>query len=130
MAADKTPATSSISVLDDALGQLVGLADVPGQAKSHLQHSKRSLGRMGGSLESAREAFRPLSHAMLKAATLARGDKTAIHLVHMFCPMVPGGGGDWMQPGGDLVNPYWGAEMLGCGEVVRDLSLSIEVNEE
>ncbi len=40
--------------------------------------------------------------------------------------MVPGNGGDWMQPGGELVNPYWGSEMLTCGEVVRDLAVGSE----
>jgi Cu(I)/Ag(I) efflux system membrane fusion protein len=35
--------------------------------------------------------------------------------------MVPGNGGDWMQPGGELANPYWGIEMLTCGELVSDL---------
>jgi Cu(I)/Ag(I) efflux system membrane fusion protein len=38
--------------------------------------------------------------------------------------MVPGGGGDWMQPGGELANPYWGDEMLRCGEVVRDMAVA------
>ncbi len=78
---------------------------------------------MDGSLETAREAYRSVSHAMLKAATAARGPKTAQQLTHYYCPMVPGGGGDWMQPGGDLANPYWGSEMLTCGEVVNDISV-------
>jgi Cu(I)/Ag(I) efflux system membrane fusion protein len=37
--------------------------------------------------------------------------------------MVPGGGGDWMQPGGDLQNPYWGSEMLTCGELVEEMGV-------
>jgi len=48
---------------------------------------------------------------MLRAATVARGPKTAVKLTLYYCPMVPGGA-DWMQPGGDLANPYWGSEML------------------
>lgn len=79
---------------------------------------------MDGSLETAREAYRSVSHAMLHAATVARGPKTAKQLTHYYCPMVPGGGGDWMQPGGELANPYWGDEMLRCGEVVRDMALA------
>lgn len=74
-------------------------------------------------MEAARDGFRPLSHSLLKTATLVRGEKTANKLVHMFCPMVPGGGGDWMQPDGDVINPYWGTEMLSCGETVRNMAM-------
>jgi Cu(I)/Ag(I) efflux system membrane fusion protein len=35
--------------------------------------------------------------------------------------MVPGGGGDWLQAGGELLNPYFGSQMLHCGEKVREL---------
>jgi hypothetical protein len=34
--------------------------------------------------------------------------------------MVPGGGGDWLQPGGELANPYFGNQMLRCGETVSE----------
>jgi Cu(I)/Ag(I) efflux system membrane fusion protein len=34
--------------------------------------------------------------------------------------MVPDGGGDWLQPGGELANPYFGSEMLRCGEKVSE----------
>jgi Cu(I)/Ag(I) efflux system membrane fusion protein len=30
-----------------------------------------------------------------------------------------------MQPGGELQNPYWGSEMLTCGEVVRDMAMPV-----
>ena len=61
---------------------------------------------------------------MLLAATETRGPQTAQKLVHYYCPMVPGGGGDWMQPEEEPANPYWGSEMLRCGELVEQLSLS------
>ena len=35
--------------------------------------------------------------------------------------LVKGGGGDWLQSGGELFNPYFGSEMLYCGEKVQDL---------
>ena len=124
LAADRTPPPVAVNTLDDALGQLVGMADVPDDAQRHLQRAKRATPRLGGSLEEAREGFRPLSHAMLKAATFARGNQTAEKLVHYHCSMVPGNGGDWLQPGGKLFNPYWGDEMLHCGEVVGNLATS------
>lgn len=129
LAADQIPPPVVLNSLDDALGQLVELPDVPDSAQSHLQAAKRSVARMGESLEKSRDGFRPLSHALLHAATLTRGDKTADKLLHMFCPMVPGGGGDWMQREVELVNPYWGSEMLHCGEVVNDLAVTSEETE-
>jgi hypothetical protein len=33
--------------------------------------------------------------------------------------MVPGGGGDWLQADGELLNPYFGSEMLRCGQKVQ-----------
>ena len=39
----------------------------------------------------------------------------------MFCPMVKGGAGDWLQQNDVLRNPYYGSEMLECGERVREL---------
>ena len=32
----------------------------------------------------------------------------------------PGGGADWLQPDGVLLNPYFGSEMLRCGEKVAE----------
>jgi hypothetical protein len=34
--------------------------------------------------------------------------------------MVAEGGGDWLQPGDAPLNPYFGAEMLRCGERVGE----------
>jgi Cu(I)/Ag(I) efflux system membrane fusion protein len=123
LAADQSPPSLEMNKLDESLGMLTRLADVPDEAQSHLQSAKRSLARMQGSLEQVRKSFRPISHSLLRAATIARGKQTATKLVHMYCPMVPGGGGDWMQPEGELVNPYWGSEMLSCGETVADMAV-------
>ncbi|TWU04577.1 efflux RND transporter periplasmic adaptor subunit [Stieleria varia] len=121
LSADQSPPPRELKTLDESLGRLIKMADVPDEAQSHLQSAKQSLSRMHGSLEQIRKPFRPLSHSLLRAATIARGKETAAKLVHMYCPMVPGGGGDWMQSGGELVNPYWGSEMLSCGEIVREM---------
>lgn len=124
MAADMTPPPVALNTLLDSLNKLEMLAEVPDAAQTRFASARRGASRMDGSLETAREAYRSVSHAMLHAATIARGPKTAKSLVHMYCPMVPGGGGDWMQPGGELQNPYWGSEMLTCGETVRDLAMN------
>ncbi|MDV6033769.1 MAG: HlyD family efflux transporter periplasmic adaptor subunit [Phycisphaera sp. RhM] len=130
LAADQVPDPVLIEQLDEALGELLRSPDVPGSAQSHLQRARRSVDRLTGPLEQTREGFRPLSHALLKAANSVRGPRTAESLVHMFCPMVPGGGGDWMQSGGELRNPYWGSEMLECGERVREMGRDKETRSE
>mgnify|MGYP003663128076 CR=1 FL=1 len=125
MAADQTPPPVALNTLIEGLRELEMSAEVPDEAQRRFATARRAASRMDGSLETAREAFRGISHAMLKAATVARGPKTAVKLTHYYCPMVPGGGGDWMQPGGELQNPYWGSEMLTCGEVVRDMAMPV-----
>ena len=68
------------------------------------------------------DAFRPISHAIVKLASHVRGDQASEPFHQMFCPMVKGGAGDWLQPDSTLLNPYWGSQMLTCGDVVRTLS--------
>ncbi len=121
MAADQTPPPVALNSLIEGLRELELATDVPDEAQRKFASARRAAARMDGSLETARDAYRSVSHAMLKAATVARGPTTAQKLTHYYCPMVPGGGGDWMQPGGELRNPYWGSEMLTCGEVVREM---------
>ena len=75
-------------------------------------------------IEQARlEAFRPISHAVIRLAAAVRGDQAEDRFTQMFCPMVEGGGGDWLQADDDLRNPYWGSAMLTCGEIVRQFPL-------
>ena len=126
MAADQTPPPVAINTLLAALSKLEMSAEVPDLAQREFAKARRGADRMDGSLVAAREAYRGVSHAMLRAAAVARGEKTSKALKHFYCPMVPGGGGDWMQPNGELANPYWGAEMLRCGELVRDMALDAE----
>ncbi|MCA9159275.1 MAG: efflux RND transporter periplasmic adaptor subunit [Planctomycetales bacterium] len=121
LAADLAPPPVALNTMIDSLSKLEMLAEVPDAAQMQIAKARRSAARMDGSLETAREAYRGVSHALLRAAVAARGPKSAQALTHYYCPMVPGGGGDWMQPGGELANPYWGGEMLRCGELVREM---------
>lgn len=123
LASDTTVPPTSMNTLIDSLAQLKAIPEVPDPAQRHLDRAWQQAQRLDGSLETVRMAFREISHAMLRAASHARGPLTAQQLTHFHCPMVPGGGGDWMQPGGQVTNPYWGAEMLRCGEAVRDMAV-------
>lgn len=118
LAADTTPSPMALKSLVNSLSQLEMAPGVPEAAQRELARSRSAAGRLDGSLETARQAFRLVSHSLLRAANVARGPSTSQALNHYYCPMVPGGGGDWMQAGGPLANPYWGSEMLRCGELV------------
>jgi Cu(I)/Ag(I) efflux system membrane fusion protein len=72
-------------------------------------------------IEALRVAFQPLSDALVALTTRA-GDPLGRDLRVVHCPMAfDDTGADWLQSGDTIANPYFGAEMLRCGEVVRDL---------
>lgn len=73
------------------------------------------------SLEEARKNFKPISHAVLNLATTIRGQGASQTFHQFFCPMVKGGEGDWLQANDQLLNPYYGSQMLRCGEHVRTI---------
>lgn len=122
LAADKKPAESDATTLHQLATLLAANPVLPENAHADLATiAKHSEHLHHLELEKARQdAFRPISHAVVSLATLVRGDQAATSFHHMFCPMVKGGGGDWLQATSELVNPYWGAQMLNCGDVVQE----------
>ena len=78
-------------------------------------------------LHAARKVFYPLSTAATElAAQLRRADHTFDDFKIFACPMAQSAvptaltaEGRWLQIGGPLRNPYFGAEMLTCGEEVK-----------
>lgn len=68
-------------------------------------------------IAAARTAFKAMSAGMIEYMR-AHPDKQAGHiLVH--CTMTfEGNGGLWVQPKGKIRNPYEGAMMLSCGDVL------------
>ena len=71
-------------------------------------------------LETARRAFLPFSTATVEFAQALRGQTEFRELKIYKCPMAPKPGvtSFWVQLQGPLRNPYYGAEMLECGEEV------------
>jgi len=121
LASDEPPDAKDAETLHDRAGRLVADEEFTKEvtqllkeietASEHLHHLDIEDGRL--------KAFRPISHAVVRLAALVRPEPATQTYAHMFCPMVKGGGGDWLQPNADLRNPYWGSRMLTCGEVVR-----------
>ena len=63
-------------------------------------------------VKALREQFKALSFAVAK---LVERQAVAGHGIY-FCPMADA---YWIQKSGAVKNPYYGAKMLGCGEVVK-----------
>ena len=66
-------------------------------------------------LNAARDAFGPLSDAVIAAAK-ADGWKDLSGLSIGFCPMV---NRSWIQKGGAVSNPYYGSQMLTCVDLKK-----------
>jgi Cu(I)/Ag(I) efflux system membrane fusion protein len=122
LAADKKPSAAEAEALHKAASDLTDEPVLPDTAvklveeiaakSEHLHHME---------LAEARQAFKPISHAVVTLATQARSEDAQATFTHFYCPMVPGGGGDWLQRDGNVLNPYFGSEMLRCGEKVEEL---------
>jgi membrane fusion protein, copper/silver efflux system len=73
-------------------------------------------------LKTARESFVGLSAIMIEAVQ-RYGTTGAGNLNVASCPMADNDkGADWLQLGDDIRNPYFGSDMLTCGEVMDTLS--------
>jgi uncharacterized protein DUF3347 len=67
--------------------------------------------RSGKEISAQREAFKELSKPMSMWASMAKPE--GIYVV--YCSMAPG---SWLQQDKDIMNPYYGSEMLKCGEII------------
>jgi Cu(I)/Ag(I) efflux system membrane fusion protein len=121
LAADQTPPADAAQQVAASARDLTDASALPEPSRklaqevaTHAEHLHHM------DLTGARKAFKPISHAIVTLATQVRSAESEQSFTHFFCPMVPGGGGDWLQPGGELLNPYFGSEMLRCGEKVAD----------
>ena len=117
LAADKTPQESDAAELHQLAGQLAKSQSAKAPLAAHFEQiAKHSENLHKLDIKAARlKCFRPISLAMVQLAASVRGAAAQRPLHHMFCPMVEGGEGDWLQVDAKLVNPYWGAKMLTCG---------------
>lgn len=72
-------------------------------------------------IERAREMLQPLTDA-LEAAALSYGSEDIDPLYRAYCPMAfNNSGGTWLQRDQTVNNPYFGASMLRCGEILGEL---------
>jgi membrane fusion protein, copper/silver efflux system len=67
-----------------------------------------------------RDHFEPFSDALTEAVR-AFGVQTSRPVYQAMCPMVHGRNAFWLQDEEQIANPYWGAAMLRCGDIVEKL---------
>ena len=75
-----------------------------------------------GGIDAARKAFETLSNELI-AVVMQFGIPETQQLYRIHCPMAFNKkGADWLQADKEIRNPYFGASMLKCGEIVRTIS--------
>jgi membrane fusion protein, copper/silver efflux system len=91
--------------------------DLTGEHAAHLKEMPASLHEAAQGLsdatdiESARQGFRELSRPMAMWAAISQPPGVSV----VFCSMAQA---SWLQPEGDIRNPYYGGDMHTCGQVV------------
>lgn len=71
-------------------------------------------------IKELRKAFLVISKEMVSLALSTKGLGQTIYLQH--CPMANSNkGADWLSTNEEIENPYYGASMFSCGEVVKTL---------
>lgn len=120
LASDKKPPEQAAQMLYRLSKELMGDATLPDASRKLLQEvASKSEHLHHLDLAGARKEFKPISRAVVALATQVRAADAVNPFTHFYCPMVPAGGGDWLQPNNELLNPYFGSEMLRCGEKVQ-----------
>lgn len=122
LAADRQPsqiAAEQLSTLSQQLASNEAFQEPAVQRFTTIHLSAEHLHHLP--LTEARVRFKEISHAVIALATEVRGEMADRPFRHFFCPMVKRGGGDWLQVEELLSNPYFGAEMLRCGELVQTI---------
>lgn len=122
LADDKVPSEESVVAIKRLTEELLSAGELPKAVHEQLKVVKKNIPHLHHlSLEEARAKFKMISHAIVTLSTKVRGVDSKQPFNHFFCPMVKQGEGDWLQSEDLLSNPYYGGEMLRCGELVRKI---------
>jgi Cu(I)/Ag(I) efflux system membrane fusion protein len=117
LAADKTDGVKSAAEQIVALADNVDAKTVTGEHAMHYTDLPMKIKRaaqelaQGKEITAMREAFKSLSRPMVMWGTMSK--PKGIYVV--YCSMAKG---SWLQKGKDIRNPYYGHQMLSCGEIV------------
>lgn len=101
-------ASDKLEAVKAPAARLAALAEQMGESGAAIAKNARIVEK-AKDLESAREAFVPLSEAVIAAAKAAKIGDVKI----AYCSMAKG---SWLQKEDQIRNPYYGKQMLTCGE--------------
>ncbi len=122
LAADRKPNATEVETLVTNALDLAEQDTLSEEQKTLLTNIETNAAHLHHvSISEARVKFKPISHAVVTLSTQLRGAQAKRPFHQFFCPMVKEGEGDWLQADDQLVNPYYGSQMLSCGELVRTI---------
>lgn len=123
---DPDAARRAAIAADAALHAIDGASLAGAAARDTWNHSARvmhdsikAVGDAAG-LDGQRQHFEPFSDALTEAVQ-AFGVETSRPVYRAMCPMVQGRLGFWLQDDTQVANPYWGAAMLRCGDIIEEI---------
>jgi Cu(I)/Ag(I) efflux system membrane fusion protein len=114
----------------DALSELIGASKaIAGHVEGTVREESTAIAEeaaqlQGKELKEQRTLLKSLS-ARLIGFVKAHPPAEALYIVH--CPMVKA---DWLSAKSEVVNPYYGSEMLHCGEVTGRIKPGVVQNDE
>jgi len=117
LASDKTAGVVDAAKKIEGLAESISPSLVTGEHASHYASIPEKISVaakkmiMAEDIESLRTAFVDLSKPMVMWASMSK--PSGINVI--YCPMKPG---SWLQKGATVRNPYYGAKMLSCGEII------------
>ncbi len=117
LAADQTTGVVPAAQKIKKLAAKLNPATVTGEHAMHFKNIPANLQAGAAKLAKAkniktmREALKDLSKPMAMWATMSKPKGVSV----MYCSMTPG---SWLQRGTTVANPYYGAKMLRCGDIV------------
>lgn len=117
LAADETDGVEDAVHAIQDLAKKIDPKTASGEHAEHYQNIPEDISAACGKFHgvedigSVREAFKDLSKPVSMWVTMAEPKDTSV----MYCPMAKAG---WVQHGSEVANPYFGSEMLSCGEKV------------
>jgi Cu(I)/Ag(I) efflux system membrane fusion protein len=124
---DPEAARTAAQAVDEALHAVNGRALEGATARAtwneqaEAMHQGLSELAVAPNLDGQRQHFESFSDA-LTAAVQVFGIEDAGPVYRAMCPMVQGREGYWLQDEEVVANPYYGAAMLRCGEIVETLA--------
>ncbi len=114
---DKTENVNDIAKVILHLTKKLDASTVMGEHKDHFKDIPTNISvaatdlSKAKNIKSMRKSFNDLSKPMAMWATMMK----PVGINVAYCSMNPG---SWLQMGTDIRNPYYGASMLKCGEIV------------